>query len=120
MYPIEKYDVKQYTQKNNGGSESKVIIALSTYAGKAVKGVAKCQPGDDYNFEIGKELAAARCDLKVCEKRKNRAEKKLRAAIDELEKLQKYVNRMHTYHNDAMEELYESYTRLCNIESKLK
>ena len=45
MYPIEKY--RYYT---NG----RRVIAVSTYAGKTVRGVATCDPGDEFSMEKGK------------------------------------------------------------------
>lgn len=48
MYPIEKY--KFYT---NGSR----VIAVSTYAGKTVRGVAVCHAGDAFSLEKGKKLA---------------------------------------------------------------
>ena len=47
MYPIEKY--KFYT---NGSR----VIAVSTYAGKTVRGVAVCHAGDTFSLEKGKKL----------------------------------------------------------------
>lgn len=52
------------------------VIALSTYAGRTVRGIAKCHPNDIFNEEFGKRLAAARCNEKIAEKRYNRARKK--------------------------------------------
>ena len=65
MFPLEKYKYVCYTQKDG----IKVIIAMSTYAGKTVKGMAKCHPSDTYDEEKGKKLAAARCNLKIAELR---------------------------------------------------
>ena len=48
----------------------KYVVAESTYRGKRVKGVAKCSPDDSYNEFDGKQLAAARCNRKVCERRR--------------------------------------------------
>lgn len=45
------------------------VIAISSFAGKVVKGVAKCDPNDEFNLESGKKLAAARCNEKVCRRR---------------------------------------------------
>lgn len=56
------------------------VIALSTYAGKVVRGIAKCSPQDKFDEEYGKKLAAARCNLKVAQKRLNRADKVYAAA----------------------------------------
>ena len=49
------------------------VVAKSHFAGKEVCGVAKCNPGDEFNLEKGKELAAARCDQKIVEKRIKRS-----------------------------------------------
>ena len=45
MYPFEKY--RYYTAGNK-------IIAVSTYAGKTVRGIAKCAEGDTFDIEKGK------------------------------------------------------------------
>lgn len=52
------------------------VIALSSFAGKTVRGVAKCHPGDVFDIEYGKQLAAARCGRKIAEKRYKRANDK--------------------------------------------
>ena len=49
------------------------VIAVSTYAKKTVRGVAKCSSADTFDEEKGKKLAAARCNLKVSQKRYDRA-----------------------------------------------
>ena len=50
---------KFYTNNKN------IVIAVSSYAGKRVKGIAKLNPGDTFNLEYGKRLAQYRCDIKV-------------------------------------------------------
>lgn len=66
-FPYDKY--KYFVNGNK-------IIAISTYAGKTVRGVATCHPEDDFDIETGKKLAAMRCDLKVREKRWKAANRK--------------------------------------------
>ena len=61
------------------------VIALSTYAGRTVRGIAKCHPNDNFDEEYGKKLAAARCNAKIAEKRYARA----------LKKYNEYVKRIH-------------------------
>ena len=46
-----------------------MIIATTTYAGRLVKGVARCHEADEWNEEIGKKIAAYKCNLKVQKKR---------------------------------------------------
>ena len=66
MYDNRKpFPLERYKFVVNGNT----VIAISTYAGKTVKGKAQCHPNDSFSLERGKELAAARCDLKVKRKR---------------------------------------------------
>lgn len=85
-----KYKYASFVNKNG----QKVISARATYAGKTVKGYAKCDPRDEYDEEKGKELAAARCEARIAKKRMNysihkvaEARKKVIAAQRELEKM---------------------------------
>ena len=94
-YPIEKYQFKTYTDKPTG---AKVVVAISTYAGRIVRGVAKCHPSDNYDLETGKKIAAVRCAEKIARRREKRAEMKfeearlaLIASKRNYEKMTKYV-----------------------------
>ena len=64
-YPIDKYHF--YTDNKS------IVVAVSTYAGHTVRGVAKCANGDTFNYETGRKVAAAICNKKIAEKRYNRA-----------------------------------------------
>ena len=66
------------------GDASGNIYAISTYAGKTVRGVAKYNPKDKFDEKIGMELAAARCNQKVAKKRFARAIKKVNEAQAQL------------------------------------
>lgn len=119
MYPIEKYQFKVYEHTNEDGTKSSIVIALSTYAGKIVKGVAKCMAGDPFDLEKGSRLAAARCDYKVCLKRMKRATKKYNDAEMLLKEAQEHVRQMGNYFADAKAECFEAKLRLDKIESEL-
>lgn len=95
MYPIEKY--KFYT---NGSR----VIAVSTYAGKTVRGVAVCHAGDAFSLEKGKKLAALRCAEKIAKKRVARANQKVDEAYVDAET---YLDKMVDYKDDALYELNE-------------
>ena len=91
-YPLSKY--RFYTNGNR-------IIAVSTYAGKTVRGVAICHPDDNFDLETGKRLAAARCNEKIAAKRLDRASKKaMRAGLD-VETAKQHLAKMQDYYNDA-------------------
>lgn len=99
-YSLDKYKYFTYFDK----SGKKTVSAVSTYAGRTVKGYAKCDPRDDFNEENGRKLAAARCNAKVADKRLKRAEKKMGEALRQLDAAEAYYKRMRTYFNDASQE----------------
>ena len=93
MFPMSRYHF--YTTKDN------TTIAVSTYAGKTVRGVAICAPGDDFDLEFGKRLAAARCNEKVAEKRYNRANAKLNSILDQKNELFEKLCDAENYYHDS-------------------
>ena len=119
MYPIEKYQFKTFETVNDDGSKTTNVIALSTYAGKIVKGTAKCMDTDEFSFEDGKKLAAARCDAKVCDKRVRRARKKLFEVSKKLISVNDLYSKMYQYYNDALDESIKSNMRLEEISKSM-
>lgn len=99
-------------------SESKVV-AVSSYAGKAVKGVAKCDPRDSFDLEKGKKLAEARCNVKIAQKRAARAEMRYNQAIDILVEATREMDRMRSYFCDSYKALNEAEAALSNIERSM-
>jgi len=77
------------------------VIAISTYAGRTVKGVAKCHPNDTFDVEFGKKLAAARCNEKISYKRLTRALNKYGEAVNESIAADEKMKRMRDYVLDA-------------------
>jgi hypothetical protein len=103
-YGLEKY---KFFIAEKGGKPYQVI-ATSTYAGKIVRGVAKCDPRDKFNLEFGKELAAARCALKIAEKRKARATTEYRKAAAAADEAVMRFNEMKQYFIDSVDQLDDS------------
>lgn len=91
-YPREKYKI--FTGPNK-------VIAVSTYAGRVVRGVAKCAPGDTFDIEKGKDLAIARCAVKIAEKRLRRAAKKRNEAEFAIHEANAHYDRMTAYCSDS-------------------
>ena len=73
---MKKYKYRANPNYRVVESDNKIVV-VSKYAGNYVRGVAKCDPGDEYDVEYGKKLATARCDQKVAEKRVVRDMRKL-------------------------------------------
>jgi len=92
--------------------EQRKVIAISRFAGKTVRGVAKCAENDEWDVEKGKLLAAARCNLKVAEKRMTRANLKVDEAWMAMKNAENRFNQMDEYladseyaYNDALDEI---------------
>lgn len=92
VFPLEKYRFYQHGNR---------IIAVSTYAGRTVRGVAICHPEDNFDIETGKRLAAARCNEKIAKKRMERAARELEKARIAIIEADRREAKMTAYYNDA-------------------
>lgn len=115
-YPIDKYKIIVHQHPETLTAET---IAISTFAGKVVKGKAICSIDDEYNEENGSLLAVLRCAKKIAIKRKKNAENKLKDAQKQLAAAQKYLADMTEYYEDACLEIKETEEELQNILSKM-
>lgn len=93
-YPLEKYHF--YVHDNR-------VIAVSTYAGRTVRGVAVCAAEDKFDLERGKRIAAARCNAKIAAKRVQRAWDKYQEALKENDETLRHVMKMADYYKDAQD-----------------
>lgn len=97
------------------------VVCVSHFAGKAVRGIAKCDPTcDTFDVESGKELSRARCDVKVSAKRVKRANQKVEEASNAYEYAKKRLEKMLEYANDANAELNNAILHLYDVESKFE
>ena len=111
MFPIDRYRFYIYTDKQNRVH----TIAVSTYAGKTVKGEAICSTEDTYNEEKGKALAAARCNLKVAQKRLKAADKAVNQADIDYENAAIRLSDMQNYCRDALHRELEAQAELKKV-----
>ena len=123
-YPIDKYKCYGYDEKNEDGSvRCQCVVAIASYAGKPVKGVAKCHPEDEWNWEKGRDLAIARCAEKIAIKRANRATSKLCEAREAMAKAvadsMNQVIDMTNYFLDATAEVLEASAEVDEILAKM-
>ena len=110
-YSLDRY--RYYKGKNNK------IVAVSSYAGKTVRGTAKCDPRDEYNESFGKKLEALRCNLKVATLREARAKKMVIEAQKQLTAAQNRYNKMSKYFTDAHMKRAIAQSDLTSFESTL-
>lgn len=84
------------------------VIATTTYCGKPVRAVAKCNPEDEYDRQFGEALALARLNLKVAKKRRARSFDKMYAAAEALRKAQDFYKEMCGYNAAAIQEVKDA------------
>lgn len=91
------------------------VICVSSFAGRTIRGVAKCSPNDTFNKETGEKLAQARCDLKVAEARFKYAER----MIDQASEMQRRADDEYyfacNYYDTADTKLADAYDTLDEI-----
>lgn len=97
-YPLDKY--KYFIHHCKDGRIE--IIAISTFAGKQVRGIAHYNPNDKFDIEIGKKLAALKCNQKIELKRHKRAIKCLNKANRLFENANRYREKMRKYYEDTL------------------
>lgn len=101
-------------------SGAKSCIVMSTFAGKPVKGIAKCDTSKDtYDREKGMALAKARCDVKVAEKRLARATEKLVEAKYMMTCVEDRIDKMENYAVDSAYELATARAVLAQLEKEM-
>ena len=95
------------------------VIALSTYAGKTVRGVAKCHPNDTFDVEFGRKLAAARCNAKIAAKRMTNARNKYWVVHDEYLKVNRDFKKSAQYYADAVAQFKKAEAYLDEVRSSV-
>lgn len=113
---MKRFKFIEHTRKDTGVKE---VIALTHYCGETVKGVASCSPADTYDLEVGKKLAALRCNMKIADIRVRKAYKadfKIMKELDAI--LRKRAKQMEKtsyaaeQYEEAVEELRNYYESL--------
>ena len=96
------------------------VVCVSHYAGKPVRGIAKCDPSDEFDAETGRKLSQKRCDVKIAEKRLARATERLEDAVAQLNAARDLVNRMTAYRTDSLIQLNDLKADLTAFEDLLR
>ena len=95
------------------------VIAVSTYEGKVVRGVAKCDPKDKFDIEAGKKLARARCAAKIAKKRAARAKREYAKALAAYKAVSARLDKMNDYSIDSKKAAIEAAEYLTKLEKDM-
>ena len=108
--------MRKFEYKYKIDEKKRTIVAMSTFAGKVIVGVARCAPTDEFDIETGKKIAAARCSVKVAEKRMKRATYCLEDAAAGLAWFQKRFEQMRKYLDDSVSAYQTAAVTLAEVE----
>ncbi len=109
---------RKYNYKYIINEDKRVVVALSTFAGKVVRGVSRCSPNDKWDVEVGKQLATARCSAKIAHMRLKRAECMVGWSTECLDYYTKVVAEYKTYEKDAIEGVKRATAELAKLEEQ--
>ena len=96
------------------------IYCMTYYAGKTVKGIAKRDPEDEFDLEVGKKLARARCEYKLRKKQLKNKIKRCEIAEEELMIAQNHARNAVIYKVEAEANLEAAKRALEEIEDSLR
>lgn len=91
-------------------------ICVSSFAKKPVRGIAKCSPHDVYDADKGMRLAQLRCDLKVAEKRMEKARNRKVEAMINLNQAKYEEYLADQYYTDSLKQYQETQKWLMDFE----
>jgi hypothetical protein len=111
---VDKKD--RYKFYSNGVDK---VVAISTYEGKVVRGVAKCDPKDKFDVEAGKKLARARCAAKIAKKRAARAKREYAKALAAYNAAAARLDKMNDYSIDSKKAAIEAAEYLTKLEKDM-
>ena len=110
------YKYVKYVDEKTGAN---VTICVSHFAGKPVRGVARCNPSDKYDESIGEELARLRCDEKIALKKINNARNKYNAVVNKMSELTNYMEKYLEYHKDSVNMLNDIQKQLFELNNNI-
>lgn len=115
-------DIAKYGEKYRFycNSETKTIVCTTFYKGKTIRGIAKCNPKDNFNEDAGKRLAYLRCKYKLMKNKFRRAEKAYKDAVIMAAKANSNLNKVTEFVNDIDYQLGLVTNELADLEYNLE
>lgn len=95
------------------------IICTTYYKGKIIKGIAKCDPNDDFDLETGRRLAYLRCKKKFLKRKYARAIETYSEAYSAFIKAEKYKDKTADFLIDVKSDFADAKKELAQFEVEL-
>jgi len=96
----------------------KNVVCISYYAKRPVRQEARLDERDEFDPELGREIARAKVDLRIAEKRLKNATFLRDATLDIFDQIQEQLIKYNDYYDDATAELQEATERLERLINK--
>ena len=114
-------DLNLYGDKCNFyiDKKNRTVVCATTYKGESIRGVAKCDPADDFNIDVGKVLAYARCRQKLAKKKLAHSKRVYAKALADEMKAKNNVMKAFVFMHDSEEYLKNSNKELNELNKRL-
>lgn len=96
----------------------KKTIAIAHCHGKVVRGVAVCSEQDEFNPEIGEEVAIARCNFKIAKMKRNYFRDEYCAYVEIINQLQERINKISAKYGETYDNFIEAGNYLESVLNK--
>lgn len=114
-------DINQYGEKYHFyyNEDSKTIICTTLYKCQMVRGIAKCDPSDEFNIDDGKKLAYLRCRYKFSHKKLKHSHKVCNELLRAFSAMQRKLIKAHEFVNDSEDQFEAAHKELASFELQL-
>lgn len=116
-----KEDVSLYGDKCNFylDTKAKTVVCATMYKNERIRGIAKCDPEDEFDIDIGKVLAYSRCRQKLAKKKLAHAKRVYDKALNDQDRARKNVLKALSFLHDSEEYLKRSNADVIELTKRL-
>ena len=96
------------------------VVCIKRYAGKTYRGISKCDIShDNFDENVGMQLAKLRCDVKIAKKKLLRAAEKTQEAKSIHSAAEENYRYQLSRYNSIQQEYTKLFSELADLENKL-
>ena len=99
--------------------KNRTVVCATTYKNERLRGIAKCDPADDFDIDVGKVLAYARCRQKLAKKKLAHSKKVYAKALADELKAKNNAMKAFVFMHDSEEYLRQSNNELKELNKRL-
>ena len=116
-----KSDIAEYGEKYHfyHNPDSGSVVCTTMYKGQMVRGIAKCDPEDEFNIDFGKKLAYLRCKAKFARKKFKHALRVERDAFVAANRAKYNLDKACEFVSDSELQLVNAMVELNDFETKI-